>query len=555
MKPIYYTLFAALLFASVKINGQTYYTGAIFNEKTIAATPQKITLSLRSFQDMPAAFSLEKYCPTPGNQGQHGTCAAFANGYCIATLLYAKAHNITDRNIINKYIFSPTFLYEQIKSADDIDCQKGADPIMALYTIQQKGEALLKTVPYLCGTSITTAAYQEAINYRITDGSILFSNYSPDQNKPAQERIDITKKALSEGYPISTGFNIPETFFHIKTDVWQPSTTEVLSDWKHNGHALAIVAYDDNKAGGAFRIMNSWGTGWADNGFVWIKYADYAKWCTIAIQVFGSNDSPEPIEQKPVPKPTPVPDPTPKPTPVPDPTPKPTPVPDPTPKPIPTPDPTPVPVPKPGATFSLSGSIDFKLNTGDDMPVTKTSTRNLTVDDDVVGEKEDLVAYKMADTYKSGDAFRLYVNVDAEAYVYAFATDLKGKINLILPFDDKISTHVGANSTIAFPSDTKVIKLDDQKGTDYLLILYSAQKLDAKDIAEKMNGMTGALSVKIKTVLGNKLIDKTAINYDAGKVGFSTQKLSSRNLSVTDDEPSKPTTGTVVPLMVEIKHN
>ena len=66
--------------------------------------------------------------------------------------------------------------------------------------------------------------------------------------------------------------------------------------------------------------------------------------------------------------------------------------------------------------------------------------------------------------------------------------------------------------------------------------------------------MKGGLSYKIKTVLGNKLIDKTAINYDASKVGFSTQKLSNRNLNVTDDEPSKPTTGTVVPLMVEIKH-
>ena len=73
-----------------------------------------------------------------------------------------------------------------------------------------------------------------------------------------------------------------------------------------------------------------------------------------------------------------------------------------------------------------------------------------------------------------------------------------------------ISTHVGASS-IAFPSDTKVIKMDENNGTDYLLILYSAEKLDAKNIAQQMNNMNDALSNKIKTVLGDKLIDKTKI--------------------------------------------
>jgi hypothetical protein len=161
----------------------------------------------------------------------------------------------------------------------------------------------------------------------------------------------------------------------------------------------------------------------------------------------------------------------------------------------------------------------------------------------------------MASAYTSGTAFRFFMNVDAEAYVYAFATDLTGQVNRILPFNDNTSTHVGANSIIAFPSDTKVIKLDNQKGTDYLLILYAAEKLDAKAIAEKMNGMTGALSTKIKTVLGNKLIDKAKITYDTNRVAFSTKGHSTRNLTVDDDAPATPTTGSVVPLMIEIKHN
>ncbi|CAN5393780.1 hypothetical protein BH11BAC3_BH11BAC3_02890 [soil metagenome] len=505
-----------------------YSTGANFNPVTIEATPQKVQLSYRSFAALPASYSLEPFCPTPGNQGNHGTCTAFANGYAVATILYAKTHNITDKAIINKYAFSPSFLYEQIKGKDDKDCQNGSDPIQALVTIIQGGDALLKTVPYQCGSTITQTAKDEAINYKAKDATILYiakGIIAEDKyyHEPA-EFINSVKKALSEGCPVSGGFHIPQSFFKISSAIWTSDPTEVQKDWKHNGHAMAIVGYDDNKAGGAFRIINSWGSTWADGGFVWMKYADFTRYCVMAMQVFADPNTLPPVENS-QPKPSP--------------------------NPAPTPQPTPTPKPQ-DQTFTLSGDVEFRLNTGDNMPIIKTSTRNLTVEDDEPAAKEDLVAYKMAETYSSGTKFRFYMNVDKEAYVYAFASDLTGKVNLILPFTDNISTLVGSNSTIAFPSDTKVIKMDENKGRDYLLILYSATKLDAKAMAEKMNSMKGALSDKIKILLGNKLIDKSKVEYAKDKVGFSTKKLSTRNLTVTDDDI--PTTGTVVPLMVEIKH-
>ena len=42
------------------------------------------------------------------------------------------------------------------------------------------------------------------------------------------------------------------------------------------GHAVSIIGYNDNKYGGCFEIMNSWGTDYGDNGFMWIKYEDLA---------------------------------------------------------------------------------------------------------------------------------------------------------------------------------------------------------------------------------------------------------------------------------------
>ena len=514
-----------------------YVTGANFNPATIAKTPRKIELSLRSFRALPPSFSLEQYCPTPGNQGNHGTCVAFANGYAIATILYAKTHDLTDRAVIDRYIFSPTFLYEQIKDADDADCQNGSDPITAIQTMIKGGDALITTVPYNCGASLTDAAKAEAINYKIQDANILFASADlmgdAKYERTTLEKIDATKKALSEGSPISVGFYLPISFSSIKGDFWDYKEGEEAGDWKHRGHALAVVGYDDTKYGGSFRIMNSWGSDWADNGFVWVRYNDYAKWCVMALQVFADPYTAEPAEKH-------HDDPKPEP------------------KPEPKPDPTPDPDPKPENNYALGGNVEFRLNDDSKMDVTKISTRNLVVDEDIpdADKKEDLVAYRMINTYSSGTKFRFYISTDQESYIYAFATDLTGKVNLLLPFDDLISTHIGANSVVAFPSDKKVIKMDDQKGTDYMLILYSKEKLDANQIAATMSGMSGGLSKKIKAALGDKLIEKDKIKYDAEKPGFQVAgKKGTRNLNVADDDDNETPGGTVVPLMIELSHD
>lgn len=516
-----------------------HFTGANFSAASIAKTPRKIGLSLRSFQTMPSSYTLEPWCPTPGNQGNHGTCVAFANGYGIGTILYAKQHNITNKSIIDKYAYSASYLYEKIKNADDKDCQKGTDPIRALWQMVDSGNALTKTVPYNCGSYISQQAKEEAPNYHLKDMSILFAAKGmltvDTYVLSPQAAIEATKKALLDGSPVSTGFFLPESFFHITSDVWNTNPLDSLSDWKHKGHAMAVVGYDDNKAGGAFRVLNSWGTGWADHGFVWVRYNDFTKWCVLAMQVFGSDDTPVPDELKP----------------------KPLPKPEPKPEPVPNPKPQPSPEPKPAPIVTvLNGSVEFKLNTGEDMPVTKISSRNLVVEEETAGAKEDLVAYTMINSYNSGTKFRFYLNTATEAYIYAFATDLTGKVNRILPFDDLVSTHVGGNSTIAFPSDTKVIKMDDNKGTDYLLILFSKEKIDVNDLLTNMGKIRGGLSQKIITALGSKLVAKEKINYDPTRTAFQLQRKNTRNLSVTDDDTNTGdiTTGTVVPLMVEIRH-
>jgi hypothetical protein len=60
---------------------------------------------------------------------------------------------------------------------------------------------------------------------------------------------------------------------NLGSDTWIPEIIDFSSD----GHAMSIVSYDDNKNGGSFELMNSWGNDWGKSGYCWVRYADLEK--------------------------------------------------------------------------------------------------------------------------------------------------------------------------------------------------------------------------------------------------------------------------------------
>ena len=545
-----YNLFTFLMCLTIStLSAQDRAMGMDWNPEITKKAPQKILLASVSYRGMPASYSLEKYAPYVGNQGEYGTCNAFACAYTAATMIFAQTHAITDKSIISKCVFSPTYLYQNIIEGSTDNCQKGSHPLTALIFMNEKGLPFDRTVPYACGKSWSSNADAEAQKYKIADAALLFGK--DNEVLEADFKVESTKKALLENTPVIIGFELPKSFFKVKTDTWNPDPAEALGDWKHGKHAMTVVAFDDYKAGGAFKLMNSWGSAWGSGGYVWVKYEDYTRCCLMAFQPFGDPNAPLPdfiAEEapKPAPRPKVVPkreevvdvDPKPQPNPQPKVDPKPQP------KVEPKPQPQPQPPPPYDPVFTLKGNVEFKQNTGEMMSANRISTRNLIVEDEqkaanTEGDKEDLAAYRMDKSYPSGTKFRFFINISQEAYIYAFATDLTGQVNRIMPYDDLTSTHVGANSVVAFPSEKKVVKMDDNKGTDYMLILYSTEKLDSKAIAEKMSATTGGLSRKIKAALGDKLISKSDVNYSNTQIGF---------------EFTSKKRGGVVPLMVELSH-
>lgn len=276
---------------------------------------------------LPAIVDLSAKMPAVGDQGQEGSCVAWASAYAMRGYEARMDvwSSIAAKSTVPAYNFSPSFVYNQINGGRD----GGSAIPTALALLQQKGAATLADMPYVAGqytTQPSAAALADAKNYKLSSsGSIAASD------------LNSMKVQLSEGIPVILAINVYANFFSLGNNAVYTGISGTLE----GGHAITAVGYDDTK--GAIEIINSWGTGWGTAGYGWISYGALSKITVEAYSAIDDHGAP-----KPAPTPTPTPTPTPKPTPTP--TPKPTPTPTPKPTATPTPKPTPTPTPKPAAT-------------------------------------------------------------------------------------------------------------------------------------------------------------------------------------------------------------
>lgn len=142
------TLSFLLFFISFLGLAQEYPTGMIWDENSYRSIPYKAEFTSATYTNLPSSYSLEKYAPIPGNQGQYGTCVAFASAYGLRTMMLAKDLGITDKNTITANALSPSFVYSIIKREDDLNCDKGANPKLGLEALKVAGAPPLSSLPY-----------------------------------------------------------------------------------------------------------------------------------------------------------------------------------------------------------------------------------------------------------------------------------------------------------------------------------------------------------------------------------------------------------------------
>ena len=132
----------------------------------------------------------------------------------------------------------------------------------ALDALIASGGATMQNVPYdnlgNCTGSKTGNSGNKLANYR----------------KIASETegltVDNFKGYLNAGRPIAIGARLGDRFMSWNSSSVISSDTYNDPGMQHAYHAMVLAGYDDAK--NAFRVRNSWGASWGDNGSIWVDY-------------------------------------------------------------------------------------------------------------------------------------------------------------------------------------------------------------------------------------------------------------------------------------------
>lgn len=276
------------------------------SNKWIAELPKPV----KSRSILPPSASLESYAPSVIDQTGTGMCASFALS-TIHTMLYARDNNITNIDEIDKNRFSPTFLYYLFKDKDDINSTEGMITGLGIVYMSMFGlppaSNVEEKIYFPFGDKMIGGCYPYNKNDLIDDikkGSQYVLDINSitscgEMKEIGQQEIfivnhDALKSKLSEGNPCLLGASFGPDFFK-KEQEFCYSKTEGKSVGV--GHAMVIVAYDDNKYGGSYKILNSYGEDWGCDGYTWIKYKDLTLLDGYIIS-FNSKDTYKEVDEK-----------------------------------------------------------------------------------------------------------------------------------------------------------------------------------------------------------------------------------------------------------------
>ena len=273
-------------------------------------------------EDLPAAFTLvgTKHLPPISNQGTIGSCASSSITYMQFTNAVSRYLHSIDPDIKwdpssgeAKYLFSPKFTYSFAGSGTEwvyrILMENGAptQDISHFYTdssgayqIKDKtGKISSQTASWDVGEGIM----EKAMGFRLTnfeqiwlrrdDNSFGIGGKMQITNNPkGKELLNKIKASLNAGNVVVTG-GLSSCWYYANgavvadTEFAKKGDNVMMcgrGDWV-GGHQVCIVGYDDNvtakvpnKNGGtttlrgALLMANSWGTGYQNDGYVWIMY-------------------------------------------------------------------------------------------------------------------------------------------------------------------------------------------------------------------------------------------------------------------------------------------
>lgn len=226
----------------------------------------------KAMTQLPARLNLveQGLVTPPKSQGRYGTCWAFANIGALEAS-YLKAHkealDLSEQDLIN------------------CKCRRCGGTDQPMLPKLLSGVRLEAVGPYVgdgqlggkcmdenCGPCTSDVSpYRLALKAKVNPE--FQDKQGKDENAQPLPPGDI-KRAMLEYGPILTMMHIPTGSKFKRPDkgrVFEETIPLVYKPKRNFGsHIVLLVGWDDSK--GAWLLKNSWGTGWGNNGYIWIKY-------------------------------------------------------------------------------------------------------------------------------------------------------------------------------------------------------------------------------------------------------------------------------------------
>jgi len=287
----------------------------------------------------------------------------------------------------------------------------------------------------------------------------------------AEDKIQLTKRNIVNGFPVAIGMSLRKNFLSLSGGIWDPNKGDSS---KFDDHAMVVVGYDNDL--NAFEIMNSWGTDWNKDGFVWVSYEDFTTYVVQAYYFLLDEESEVelPAEEfvKPVQK-----------------------------------------------LNIITGGFNFNYPNDGKM---------ITAVPEYQGKHSYSLLYK---EWKIGDQFQLEITgLQKGRHIYVVSIDSYG-LNVHWPKNQDLNNQAnGIKETSLIPfEDVSILIPGEEKafykrsyGTDQLIIFYSSQEII--DFNERLNRVKGrdlSIHEMLKIGFDDLIIDEEKIQYELNGMNFT----------------------------------
>ena len=257
---------SAISFTTATVQAATtgYGLGCILPTLSqVTAMPKAVAPTLSG--PLPTSVDLTSQFPPPGNQGGQGSCTAWAVAYALKSMHEGQTRGWSLST--SDHQFSPAYVYNQINGGSDNGSYIGD----AMNLMVNQGCCTLQTMPYNQNdytTQPNATQKAEAQNYKEANWAQLTYSYGSGSTAT----VNTIKEYLAgnDGVVLS----IP-----IYYNYWTSGSPYFNEDGSYvGGHAICLVGYNDNLSmpdgsTGAFKFINSWGSGWGSSGFGYVPYS------------------------------------------------------------------------------------------------------------------------------------------------------------------------------------------------------------------------------------------------------------------------------------------